>query len=38
VVILDPALDVVWAHEGTGLGDYPLLADVLSALDAVRRR
>ncbi len=38
VVILDPHLDLVWAHEGTGLGDYPPLDDVVGALDVVRRR
>lgn len=38
VVILDQELDLVWAHEGSGLGDYPMRDDVLRALDDVQRR
>ncbi len=38
VVILDGGLEVVWSHEGTGLGDYPPVDDVISALEVAQQR
>jgi len=33
VVIVDGTGDVVWVHEGTGIGDYPPPEEILAALD-----